>query len=441
MADELRAAPAGSAPSPRPRIFYGWWILAASVVIELFGLGFGIFAITTVYPYIVDDFPEWSRSVVFLPTSVIILTVGVMGPITGGFIDRHPIRVLFAAGIVVQSAALWAFSFVQTPAQYVAASFFVGLGMSGVTVLPNQVLVSRWFHSRVGLVNGVVLAATAAGAAISPALITRIIEASDWRTAFTWMAVAAFLPPMIVVLAIVRDRPESLGLEPYGAAPGAADAPVASTGLAVAEVLRSRVFWAFAAVVFLAGLPCYSLNKHLLVFLKEVGFDAVSAADHKSFLFTVAACARVAFGWLSDHVDRRRIVVMDLLLIAIGYPLLLLVPSHREWLVPSLFLFGLGYGGMLPAIPILSLHYFGRRDLGKVLGAMKIVYDVSAAGAPLFTAWLYDRYGSYDVSQLWLTAFAWVAVVIAVALLPRRGFAAAVAPRPVAMAASAQPVD
>jgi MFS family permease len=96
---------------------------------------------------------------------------------------------------------------------------------------------------------------------------------------------------------------------------------------------------------------------------------------------------------------------------------------------------------MLPAIPILSLHYFGRRDLGKVLGAMKIVYDVSAAGAPLFTAWLYDRYGSYDVSQLWLTAFAWVAVVIAVALLPRRGFAAAVAPRPVTMAASAHPVD
>ena len=49
---------------------------------------------------------------------------------------------------------------VQTPAQYLAVSAFVGLGMSGVTILPNQVLVSRWFHERVGLVNGVVLAAT-----------------------------------------------------------------------------------------------------------------------------------------------------------------------------------------------------------------------------------------------------------------------------------------
>ncbi len=65
------------------RGFYGWYVLAASVVIELFFLGFGIFAITTVYPYIADTFPDWSRSVVFLPTSLIILIVGAMSPLIG----------------------------------------------------------------------------------------------------------------------------------------------------------------------------------------------------------------------------------------------------------------------------------------------------------------------------------------------------------------------
>src|SRR5580765_79578 len=109
------------------RMFYGWYVLAASVVIELFGLGFGIFAITTVYPYIIDEFPDWSRSIVFLPTSVIILTVGAMGPVTGAFIDRYPIRRLFVLGILVQSAGLYAFSLVHTPVAYVAASFLVGL--------------------------------------------------------------------------------------------------------------------------------------------------------------------------------------------------------------------------------------------------------------------------------------------------------------------------
>ena len=205
--------------APPARRFYGWYVLAASVVIELFGLGFGIFAITTVYPYIIDTFPDWSRSTVFLPTSLIILLVGALSPLIGYLIDRYSIRLIFVAGILVQGTALLLFSHVQTPAQYVAVSLLLGVGMSGVTILPNQVLVSRWFHSRVGLVNGIVLGATALGAAIAPALITRIIEATDWRTAFVIVALLASVPPLLVVLTIVRDRPQDIGLQPYGAAP------------------------------------------------------------------------------------------------------------------------------------------------------------------------------------------------------------------------------
>src|SRR5690349_3692223 len=143
------------------RVHYGWWVLAASVVIELFGLGFGIFAITTVYPYIIQTFPDWPRTTVFWPTTIIIATVGVLGPAIGVLVDRVPIRRLFVAGIVVQSVGLWAFSRVTTPASYALASLVVGIGMSGVTILPNQVLVARWFHDRIGFVNGVILAATA----------------------------------------------------------------------------------------------------------------------------------------------------------------------------------------------------------------------------------------------------------------------------------------
>lgn len=406
--------------SERTPLFYGWYVLAASVVIELFGLGFGIFAITTVYPYIIDTFPDWSRSTVFLPTSLIILTVGLMSPVTGWILDRYPIRWLFTIGIAVQGVALFLFAHVQTPAQYVASSLLLGLGMSGVTILPNQVLVSRWFHARVGLVNGIVLAATALGAAIAPALITRLIEALDWRTAFEMMAAIATLPPLLVTLLIVRSRPEEMGLRPYGAdAPaGAPTTPLG--GLSLREAVRRPAFWVFAGVIFLGGMPCYSFNKHILVFLKELGFDPVTAADHKSFFFLVSACARLLFGWLADRVDRRNLLLLQLVLIAGGYPILFLVPSHPQVLLPALFLFGAGYGGLLPSIPILAVHYYGRRHLGTILGAYKIAYDLAASGAPLFTAALYDHYGSYTVPQICLTVSAWVAVGLVAFGMPHR---------------------
>src|SRR6185369_4998092 len=99
---------AAATPEPMPhRTHYAWYVLAASVVIELFGLGFGIFAITTVYPYIIDTFPGWSRQQVFLPTSLIILLVGALSPLIGYLIDRYSIRLIFVIGIVIQATGLF----------------------------------------------------------------------------------------------------------------------------------------------------------------------------------------------------------------------------------------------------------------------------------------------------------------------------------------------
>jgi len=414
----------------RRTIFYGWYVLVGSVVIELFGLGFGIFAITTVYPYIIRAFPDWSRTLIFLPTTLIILTVAALGPLVGTLIDRYPIRAVFAVGIVIESVALLLFSRVATPAEYVASSVLLGVGMSCVTILPNQVLVSRWFHQRIGLVNGIVLAATAMGAAMAPALITRLIEVSDWRAAFSLMAILAFAPPMVVVLALIRDRPEALGLQPYGAATAADAAALSGAGISLGEAARLPFFWLFAAAVVLGGMPCYSFNKHILVFLQELGYSPVAAADYKSFFFFVAGCARLSFGWLCDRFDKRMMTVAHFAMIAAGYPLLFLVPDHPGILLPCLFIVGVGYGGLLPAIPILVVATFGRLHLGKILGVYKISYDLAAAGAPLFTASMYDRYGGYAVPERWNATFAWIGLALLAAAVRRQPAAASLVPAP-----------
>lgn len=43
-------SPAAELNRAKPPIFYGWWILVASVVIELFGLGFGVVVALTLLP-------------------------------------------------------------------------------------------------------------------------------------------------------------------------------------------------------------------------------------------------------------------------------------------------------------------------------------------------------------------------------------------------------
>ena len=215
---------------------------------------------------------------------------------------------------------------------------------------------------------------------------------------------------MVVVLTIIRDSPASMGLHAHGAASDAVARAADGTDFTLREALRVPTFWVFGAAVFLGGMPCYSYNKHILVQLKELGYPPIQAADYKSLFFLVSACSRVSFGWLCDRSDKRTVVLLHFALIAGGYPLLLLVPQHRELLVPCLVIVGVGYGGLLPSMPILSVHYFGRTHLGMILGVYKIAYDVAAASAPLFTAYLYDLYGTYAVPDMWNTLFAWIGV-------------------------------
>jgi MFS family permease len=402
------------------RIFYGWWVLAASVVVELFGLGFGIFAITTVYPYVIDTFPDWSRTTIFAPTSVVIACAGVLAPVTGWLVDRLPIRAMFAVGITLQTTALLWFSRVQTPAAYLGASALLGVGLACVTILPNQVLVSRWFRSRVGVVNGILLAATALGAAIAPPLITRMVEAmGDWRLAFAWIAALAFVPPTTVTLLLVRDRPEDMGLRPLGE-PATSTTHADEAGVSLGVAARTVTFWALLGAIFLGGLPCYSFNKHILVFLKEAGWAPIPAADMKSVFFTTSAVGRLIFGWLCDRFDRRRVFLVHLALVALAYPLLQLVPAHPGMLAPVLVALGLGYGALLPAMALLAITYFGRRHLGAILGVLKAGYDLAAATAPLFTAALYDRFGGYTVPEQINSAIAWLGLAIAALWLGRR---------------------
>lgn len=404
-----------SARAETARIHYAWFVLGSSVVIELFGLGFGIFAITTVYPYIIKTFPDWSRSLVFWPTSAMVFTVMLLSPLMGWLVDRFSIRRLFVGGILIEAVALYLFSRTETPFAYIGSSILLGVGMSAVTILPNQVLISRWFHQRIGLVNGIILGATALGASIAPPLITRIIEATDWRTAFTWMAFAAGTLPMIVVLFVVRDHPQEMGLEAYGVR--AAGDESTEDDLPLRAAAAMPLFWLFGAAIFFAGMPCYSYNKHILVQLGELGYTPVQAADYKGFFFFVAACARVSFGWLCDRYDRRRMFLIHVLCIAAGYPLLLFIDRSPALLLPSLVIIGVGYGGLLPAMPILSTHYFGRTHLGTILGSYKVSYDLAVALAPQFTAMMWDHYHSYAVPDVWLTVFAWIGVGF-VLLLP-----------------------
>ena len=85
--------------SGKPPIFYGWYLVAAFVIIALVTNGarnaFGVFVLPMEQSF------GWDRSTISLAASLGFLVNGLSQPILGGFLDRFGGRVVILASLTI----------------------------------------------------------------------------------------------------------------------------------------------------------------------------------------------------------------------------------------------------------------------------------------------------------------------------------------------------
>src|SRR2546421_6891608 len=91
-------------------------------------------------------------------------------------------------------------------------------GATGAVGVPlAAVVANRWFSTRRGLVTGILTASNASGQMVFLPALAWLATAYGWRWAAVSVAVLAMAGEFPVVAVFLRDRPQSIGLQPYGA--------------------------------------------------------------------------------------------------------------------------------------------------------------------------------------------------------------------------------
>jgi hypothetical protein len=112
-----------------------------------------------------------------------------------------------------------------TPALlYVMWGVLVGVGSAGVATVLGAVVADRWFVRRRSTVVGIFAAANAAGSLVFATPIAQVAVSFGWR-AGVWLVGAVALALVPIVLALLVDRPEEVGLRRLGEAEEEAAAP------------------------------------------------------------------------------------------------------------------------------------------------------------------------------------------------------------------------
>jgi len=386
---------------PRFRLFYGWYIVGACVLISVYCSGVMIRSLTALIEPIVDEF-HWGYALVSVAASIGGLESGLLSPLVGFLFDRWGPRKLIFAGATITGFGLLLLSRTNSLAMFYGSFILISTALSVSAGVVPIALVGNWFRKRVSLVTGIVVSGVAAGGVMVP-LVTWVIDTYDWRTAMVIFGLGAWVIIFPLAL-IVRHRPEDYGYLPDGEVSQAVDVyevqpseQYREPDIGAKQAFKSRAFWHFSL-----GMVCHftlaiAVTTHVMPYLSSIGIPRATSSLVAMAIPLVTIAGRLSFGWLGDRLDKRRITASGMALMVIGMLLFNYVDIAGTWLmIAFIIFFGIGYGGPAPMLAALIREYFGRTSLGTVLGmAMGVAYIGSLIGPPL-AGWIYDVYGSYQ---------------------------------------------
>ena len=394
--------------SGKRRIFFGWYLVAASVVANTifsaaFFQGFGVLIIP------IERTFGWDRLVISAAMSLRQLQSGVVSPTVGFLLDRFSARKLIFWSAVVSGAGFIGLGFTTGLFTFFLFFVIICLGASGVShAVTWPVIISRWFRRNRGLAIGLAVMGPIFGTPLV-VLNTQIEEAYGWR--FVLFAYGIIILIGITLLSmLVRDRPEPYGLRPDGDPPPERTAIEPSidavqpleAGLTLRAVLRTREFWLFASYLSGTFIINSAIQVHMIpYFEQDIGLSAAWAAVVMSMVYITSGIGRIGGGYLLDRIDYRYVLAVVAAMMGLSLLYLQLATVKSVWAtVPFALLFGISLGCLVPMRGAVGAIMFGTRAIGGVLGLLQGGSIAAAVIGPLVMGLIFDLNGDYSAA-LW----------------------------------------
>ena len=344
----------------------------------------------------------WSRTAISGAVSLAGVMAALASPLVGPLLDRHGARLLLAAAVLVNAAALFLLSF--TPSLLVFYVLFCiartnwavpfDLGIYG--------MVSKWFVERRAAAASAATVAQMAGLVAMPLIAAAAMGAGGWRAGWVALAAATVLVGLVPALLLPPGR-----AVPSGRAQ-------AEPQFSRRQAVRTPAFWLLMLYTVLIFPVQAGVSLHQAPHLVERGLSPGNAALVVSAFSFMSGVGTLVFGFLPRRLPSRYPLALLGALIAMGAFLMTRIasPAHA-YLAAAIF--GLGLGGVLTLLPVAWADYFGRENYGAIRGLALSAQVLAQAVGPVLSGVLRDLTGDYRLALYTFTALAGLSVAAALA--------------------------
>jgi MFS transporter, ACS family, hexuronate transporter len=344
----------------------------------------------------------------------------------GRIVDVIGARLGYVVAIIVWTISHMAHGLASGVVSFAAARFGLGIGESGN--FPSAIrAVTDWFPQRErALAIGIFNAGANVGAIITPLLVPALVLAFGWRAAFYLTGILG-VAWLIAWWFFYRHPDEDKHVSAEELAWIRQDPPDPGTKIGWAALIGKRETWAYALGKFLIDpiwwfflfwLPGYLFERYDL--------DLKSFGAPLAVIYLISDFGSVAGGWMSSRLIKAGRTPNFARKTTMAFWAICVIPIWFTQSIDSLWgavlLIGLAtaaHQAFSANLYTLPSDVFPRSAVGSVIGIGGTVGALGGMGMALFTGYILDTTGSYEVLFA-ICASAYVVALIVVHLLSPR---------------------
>ena len=408
-------------------IHYGWVVVATTFLTMLAAAG-AVGAPGVMIVPLQHEF-GWQTSDISFALAVRLVLYGLMGPFAAAFLNRFGVRRVVTVAVLMIALGTASSLVMNAVWQLILLwGVVVGIGTGMIALVLGATVATRWFAHRRGLVIGMLTASAGTGQLVFLPLLAQLTASYGWRVALC-LVVAALLAVMLLVLALMRDRPSVLGLPRYGETE-LAPAPAQQHGLstllvsplrALQQASGSRTFWMLFATFFICGLSTNGLiQTHWITLCGDFGVAPVGAAGMLAAIGAFDLVGTVLSGWLSDRYDNRWLLFWYYGLRGLSLLWLPLTDFSLYGLSIFAVFYGLDWIATVPPTVRITADRFGAENANLTFGWIFAAHQLGAATAAYGAGATRDGFSTYLPALYVAGAFCLLAAALALTISRRR---------------------
>ncbi len=373
------------------------WVIAFLAFLEMVLYG-GLLNCASIFIIPISESLNVSRAS-FASASIpytLVCSIGTM--LSGNLFHRFGYKKCAILSLIIVAISYVVTAFSTNLTMYMISKLLFGLGYAACFTAGAVRIVKDWFHKHQGLVVGAVTMSSGLGGALMTVVLTDIMERSDWRTAS--LVVAGLVAAMTVLYLLIKDKPEQMGLKPFGFGeiPKKTSKKTAIQhdwpGYETKELLHHPFFYLMLLCTIASCVCIYVASSVVVPHFQAQGFTAAEAAGMQSFVMLVVGAAKLVCGGLSDRLGPKPVTVFCMICAIAG-----------EWLVSmstdpvicyaGCFILSIGMCMTSLMVPLLAAPLFGYRSFMSANGIFMAMCSLASMISGPISNHCFDTTGSY----------------------------------------------